>query len=230
MQKGILGIFFLLAAIFAGCSSKAPAPPPAQEQGYADAIDLKQKFTDLADQLLSGIPAGSLKGYVAAPSVFVNEDNFGQVYPLGRLAAESVEYELGQRGIAAREYHPATGMTPTGSVNAMAIAASRKAASGGRKPAAVLVGTYQVSRDATFVNARLVRPANGEVLSTADLILPNTPLVLSLARGNGMYGTTQGASAYVAPQSAPVLAPTYPTLGGSVIQSGTAGIPIIQAR
>lgn len=36
--------------------------------------------------------------------------------------------------------------------------------------------------------------------------------------------------AYVAPQSAPVLPPTYPSLAGDVVQTGTASIPIIQGR
>ena len=36
--------------------------------------------------------------------------------------------------------------------------------------------------------------------------------------------------AYVAPQSAPVLAPSYPALGGEVMQRGTASIPLVQGR
>lgn len=36
--------------------------------------------------------------------------------------------------------------------------------------------------------------------------------------------------AYVAPQSAPVLPPSYPSLGGSPVQTGTASIPIVQGR
>lgn len=39
-----------------------------------------------------------------------------------------------------------------------------------------------------------------------------------------------GQSAYVAPQSAPVLPPTYPSLGGPVIQMDTASIPLVQGK
>lgn len=35
-------------------------------------------------------------------------------------------------------------------------------------------------------------------------------------------------SAYVAPQSAPVLAPSYPSLGGPVVQVGTGSMRIVQ--
>lgn len=36
--------------------------------------------------------------------------------------------------------------------------------------------------------------------------------------------------AYVAPQSAPVLSPSYPSLAGDVVQIGTASIPLVQGR
>lgn len=35
---------------------------------------------------------------------------------------------------------------------------------------------------------------------------------------------------FVAPQSGPVLPPSYPTLGGELVQPRTASIPIIQGR
>ncbi|MBD5641474.1 MAG: hypothetical protein HDQ91_03535 [Desulfovibrio sp.] len=38
------------------------------------------------------------------------------------------------------------------------------------------------------------------------------------------------ARPYVAPQSAPVLPPSYPSLGGAVVQTDTASIPIVQGR
>lgn len=40
--------------------------------------------------------------------------------------------------------------------------------------------------------------------------------------------TQASTGAYVAPQSAPVRSPTYPTLGGSVF--GTGYIPLVQGR
>lgn len=38
------------------------------------------------------------------------------------------------------------------------------------------------------------------------------------------------SSSYVAPQSAPVLPPSYPSLAGDVVQPATASIPIVQGR
>lgn len=47
--------------------------------------------------------------------------------------------------------------------------------------------------------------------------------------GYAPHPVAQG-SAYVAPQSAPVRPPTYPSLSGPVVQSGTGYIPIVQGR
>lgn len=233
MPKGTLAFFFLFAAIIAGCAAKKePVAPPVQPAEYSDAVDLKQRFAGMAEQLLAATPAGNLKGYVAIPTVFANENAPGQVTPLGRLLAESMEYEFGQRNITAREYQSIGGITNTDSLNDMAVKASRGIGGKSKRLTAILVGAYQVTRDATFINARLVNPVNNIVISTADLILQNSPLVLSLARGTNT-ATAAGSSApraYVSSQSAPVLSPTYPTLGGSVLQRGTAGIPIVQGR
>lgn len=108
----------------------------------------------------------------------------------------------------------------------MALTDARKLNVKGKNKAAVLVGTYLATRDAIFVNARLLRPSDGAVLSTAEMALPNTPQLANLA------GVSRGNSggAVISTQSAPILPPTYPSLGGSVIQSGTAGIPIVQGR
>lgn len=230
--KSLLLILLLGAAFSAGCASRTPAPATPVQSGYMDAVDLKQKFADLADQLVSSLGSSGLKGYVAIPSSFVNENNPGQAYPLGRLLAESMEYEFNQKGFVTREYNPSGKVTATGSMNDMALASTRRPLVKGQKQAAVLVGTYQIAKDATFVNARLVRPGTAIVLSTADLVLPNTALVSGLESGAQTYSshTRQASSAYVAPQSAPILAPTYPSLAGSVIQRGTAGIPIVQGR
>lgn len=35
---------------------------------------------------------------------------------------------------------------------------------------------------------------------------------------------------YVAPQSAPVLPPTYPPLGGPVVQYGSGAVPLVQGN
>lgn len=237
MLKPILShaLIFLVAAIIAGCASRQSQEdlPPQERQGYNDAVELQQKFREMADQMLATVPNEALDGYVAMPTAFVNENNTSQTSPLGRLIAESMFYEFNQRGFPTREYR-LNSATAAGQIGKNDISpAAGKAAAGNQKWAALLVGTYQVTKDATFVNARLVRSSDGLVLRTAEVILPNTPLVLSLAGSTAAspaVAPRSTSAAYVAPQSAPVLSPTYPTLAGPVIGSGTGYIPIIQGR
>ncbi len=223
MARHLATIFFLLAAILAGCA-KQPATQTSAQTGYMDAVDLQQKFRDMADQLLSDISDSKLKGYVAMPTSFVNENNTSESSPLGRLIAESMYHEFNQRGFPVREYRLTGNIAVSGGKDDLALVSNQIVRTKGQKWAALLVGTYMVEKDATFVNARLVRASDGLVLRTAELTLPNTPIVLSMTRGSTRSG------AYVAPQSAPVLAPSYPSLGGPVTQYGTASIPLVQGR
>ncbi len=182
----------LLAAIIAGCSPKQTLPP--QDPGYVDAVELKLKCRELADQMLSTVPNSALQGFVAMPTSFVNENNTNQSSPLGRLMAESMYYEFNQRGFPTREYRLTGNIKVEGGKNDLALVANQLVPTKGQKWAALLVGTYYVDKDATFVNARLVRASDGLVLRTAQLVLPNTPVIARMA----MAGS--GSSTLNAPQ------------------------------
>lgn len=200
MQKHfrVLLICAFCAAIFAGCSPKQTLPPP-QPAGYVDAVELKLKFRELADQMLATVPNDALKGFVAMPTSFVDENDTSKSSPLGRLIAESMYYEFNQRGFPTREYRLTGKINVIGGKNDLALAANQIVPTKGQKWAALLVGTYYVDKDATFVNARLVRASDGLVLRTAQLVLPNTPVVLRMARGGSSLASTstssQGSSA-----------------------------------
>lgn len=173
----------LLAAIIAGCSPKQTLPP--QQPGYVDAVELKLKCRELADQMLSTVPNSALQGFVAMPTSFVNENNTNQSSPLGRLMAESMYYEFNQRGFPTREYRLTGNIKVENGKNDIALVANQLVPTKGQKWAALLVGTYYVDKDATFVNVRLVRASDGLVLRTAQLVLPNTPVVLRMAQADG---------------------------------------------
>lgn len=180
----LLAILFM-AAIFAGCARQPVYQP--QQSGYVDAVELKLKCRELADQMLSTVPNNALQGYVAMPTSFVNENNTNQSSPLGRLMAESMFYEFNQRGFPTREYRLTGAINVQNGQNDLALAANQLVSTKGQKWAALLVGTYAVDKDATFVNVRLVRASDGLVLRTAQLVLPNTPVILRMANANGMY-------------------------------------------
>lgn len=211
----------LLTAILAACSPKQTLPP--QQPGYVDAVELKLKCRELADQMLSTVPNNALQGFVAMPTSFVNENNTSQSSPLGRLMAESMYYEFNQRGFPTREYRLTGKIQVEGGKNDLALAANDIIPTKGQKWAALLVGTYYVDKDATFVNVRLVRASDGLVLRTAQLVLPNTPVVTRMAMADG------GGATVKSPSVAPIGNGLYPALCSN--PAGTTGtIRIVQGK
>ncbi|MDE7371849.1 MAG: hypothetical protein K2N07_08960, partial [Desulfovibrio sp.] len=66
----------------------------------------------------------------------------------------------------------------------LALVANQVVPYEGQKWAALVVGTYYVDKDATFVNVRLVRASDGLVLRTGELVLVNTPVVLRMGKSD----------------------------------------------
>jgi hypothetical protein len=162
----------------AGCSGRlSPGQPD-----YVDAVELKLKCRELADQMLATMPNDALQGFVAMPTVFVDQNNSSQSSPLGRLIAESLFYEFNQRGFPTREYRLTGHISVVGGRDDLAFAADRIVPAQGQKWAALIVGTYCVEKRATFVNARLVRASDGLVLRTGQLVLANTPVVARMGK------------------------------------------------
>lgn len=180
-------VVLMLAAIFAGCA-KQQLPP--EQPGYVDAVELKLKCRELADQMLATVPNDALKGFVAMPVAFVNESDTSKTSPLGRLMGESMFYEFNQRGFPTREYRLTGKIDVVGGRNDLALAANQVVPTTNQPWAALVVGTYYVDKDATFVNARLVRASDGLVLRTGQLVLPNTPVIARMA----LSGTSVAAN------------------------------------
>ena len=87
-------LLLLLAALLPACTrSTAPTDPE-----YVDAVELKLKCRELADQMLATMPNDALKGVVALPTSFVEQGNRSVSSPLGRLISEALIYEFNQRG------------------------------------------------------------------------------------------------------------------------------------
>ena len=96
--------------------------------------------------------------------------------------AESLFYEFNQRGFPTREYRLNGAINVQGGRDDLALAANQMVSTTGQKWAALLVGTYYVDKDATFINARLVRAIDGLVMRTGQLVLVNTPIVTRMDR------------------------------------------------
>lgn len=169
-----------------GNLARVPAAVRPVPAGQTDARELKLKVRELADQLIAGMHP-SLGPLVALPTSFVSQEDFSRTAPLGRFMAEQLIYEFNQRGFPVREYRMGSAITSREGEGEFLL--TRKVAPVPVKtPGAVfVVGTYFVDRQTVFVNARLVR-GNGDVLRTAQVLLPSTPITRRLAAGGAGAG------------------------------------------
>ena len=151
---------------------------------YVNAVELKLKFRELADQLLATMPNAALEGFVGMPTSFVDQNNTSRSSRLGRLIAESMFYEFNQRGFPTREYRLTGNIRVVGAKDNLTLVPNASIVSTQRW-STLLLGTYLVDQDVTFINARLVRASDGLVQRTGQLVLVNTPIIERLSRTDG---------------------------------------------
>lgn len=157
----------------------------SQNRSYVDARELKLKIRELAEQLIADIRDCSLQGTVALPTAFVNLDNFNETSSLGRLISEQLFYEFNQRGFPIREYRIQDSIQVRPKEGEFYLSRELGDLAVHSPGSVVIVGTYSGDRQAMFVNARLVRPSDGRVLRTANLVLAGNPLTTRLMKNNG---------------------------------------------
>lgn len=154
-----------------------PTPPPVS----IEAQELKLKIRELAAQLLETWPGQPLTGVVALPTTFVALDNFQDTSSLGRYFAESMFYEFNTRGFATREYRTNGTIDMVAGQGEFALSRALPDVKVSSDWAALLVGTYYRDMGAIMVNARLVRPSDGLVLRTGQIIMPMTGLIARMS-------------------------------------------------
>lgn len=152
-------------------------PRPAPPQSMIDAQELKLKVREMAAQLLETWPNQSLTGVVAVPTTFVSLNNFNESSGLGRYLGEALFYEFNTRGFAAREYRTNGTIRLEPGQGEFTLSRALPDLKVDKDWAALVVGTYYRDLDAVFVNARMIRPSDGLVLRTAQIVLPMNDLV-----------------------------------------------------
>ncbi|MGE4299353.1 MAG: FlgO family outer membrane protein [Desulfovibrionaceae bacterium] len=172
-QEGFHSGYFMPDGVggYIWVTTATPMAPP--QAVHDEARELKLKVRELADQLFNG--AGDLlRGMVALPTNFVNQDNFDETSSLGRYMAEQMFYECNQRGLPVREYRADISLTMRENTGEFLLTRKYGSLDVANPYTVVLVGTYYADRDNLFLNARLLRGADGMVLRSAMLVMPQT--------------------------------------------------------
>lgn len=158
----------------------AGTPDPA----YMDAREFKLKIRELAEQLVAGSTDPYMRTAVAMPVSFVRVDNLNHTSNFGRLVAEQLIYEFNQRGFPVKEYRIDTSINAGPGNGEYYLKRSLGRVATKHPGALIIAGTYHADPHALIVNARLIRPSDGRVLSTGNLVMPNTQITKRMLAGN----------------------------------------------
>ncbi len=142
--------------------------------------------------LLAGQIDRYYRGVVPGPigvTTFVNIDDLYTSSTFGRMVSEQLMSELAMQGFDVVELRHADALQFLNSSGEFALSRDVRAVRSQRQLAAVVVGTYVVSPDRVYVNARLVQPSTSLVLSVGSVEMGKTKELARLLRG----GTTPGA-------------------------------------
>ena len=164
----------IMALATAGCmadseSTPGPGAPISNaqnnDQGLGELVYLgAQTAIERAGMLAKDRPV--------VVTTMVSIDDYKQSSTFGRLASQLISNRLSQRGYMVRDvtYLRAVQVIPgTGEV-----AISREAAHlfGSTNAQALVTGTYAIAGEEIFLNIRILKPDDGQVLSSADVTIP----------------------------------------------------------
>ena len=113
---------------------------------------------------------------MALPVSFVNLDNFNESSSFGRYIAEQLFYEFNQRGFPIKEYRVPGNISVRENEGEFFLSRALGDICVPAHGSVVVAGTYYSDPQAVFVNARLLRPSDGRVLRTANLVLQSNGL------------------------------------------------------
>lgn len=168
--------------------------PVQPSESYIDARELKLRIRELGEQLIAESTDPYLHSAVAMPTSFVSLNNFNVTSALGQLISEQLIYEFNQRGFPVKEYRLDASIIQRRHGEFYLSREHLQRVAVNNPGTVVLIGTFQEDPQAVFINARLVRPSDGKVLRTGNLVLDANPLVKRLARRktNSMYLQSAG--------------------------------------
>lgn len=166
------------------------APPLSKE--HKDARELKLKIRELAEQLIANVREASLRNVIAIPTSFVNLDAMDESSPLGRLIAEQLIYEFNQRGFPVKEFRIPQQITARKYEGEFYLTREISAIAPKSPGSVVIAGTYYRDEDAVFVNARIIKPSNGQVIRTANMVMDTTPMISRLTTKNAYKSLKRG--------------------------------------
>jgi len=134
------------------------------------------------------------KGAVPGPigvTTFVNIDDLYASSTFGRMVGEQMMSELAMKGFDVVELRQSDALQFLDTSGEFALSRDARAVRPHRNLAAVVVGTYVVSPERVYVNARLIDPSTALILSAGSVEMSKTKELTKMLRGGSIPGTLE---------------------------------------
>jgi TolB-like protein len=133
---------------------------------------------------------GSAPGPIGV-TTFVNIDDLYASSTFGRMVGEQLMSELAMKGFDVVELRQADALQFLDSSGEFALSRDVRAVKPHRNLSAVVVGTYVVSPERVYVNARLIDPSTALILSAGSVEMSKTRELAKMLRGGSMPGSLE---------------------------------------
>ncbi len=185
-----VGLAFMLSAT--ACSPRyddVPAFWPIPMKEYDNYGPGRFKTALLAAQI-DRYYRGSAPGPIGV-TTFVNIDDLYASSTFGRMVGEQLMSELAMKGFDVVELRQADALQFLNTSGEFALSRDVRTVRPQRNLAAVVVGTYVVSPERVYVNARLIEPSTSLILSAGSVEMSKTRELAKMLRGGSMPGSLE---------------------------------------
>ena len=182
-----LFIVALTISALAACSRRydeLPAYWPVPFREYDNQSVGRFKSSYLAEQI-DNYYRGTSPGPIGVTTL-VNLDDLYETSSFGRVYSEQLISELAMRGYDVVELRHADALRFLSDGGEFALSRERGAVRAAQELGAVVVGTYQVSPERVYVNARLINPSTSMVLSAGSVEMEKTKEIAKMLRSGGI--------------------------------------------
>jgi TolB-like protein len=189
----VLALFALIALIaLIGCSKRyddLPSFSPIPIDDYENHSVGRFKTSFLAEQI-DTYYRGTNPGPIGV-TTFVNIDDLYNTSTFGRMYGEQLMSELAMRGYDVVELRHADALQFLNNTGEFALSRDMGLVKKSHNLGGVVVGTYVVSPERVYVNARLVDPSSSIILSAGSVEMSKSNEITRMLRGGSFPGTLE---------------------------------------
>lgn len=187
--QGVCQTLLVLAVglLVAGCSGRYDDMPaswsvPSGEYEKTAIGRFKTGYlVDQIDNFYKGVSPGPI-----GVTTLVNLDDLYETSSFGRVYSEHLMSELVMRGYDVVELRHADALRFLSAGGEFGLSRELGAVRASQQLGSVLVGTYEVSPERVYINARLINPSTSMILSAGSVEMSKTKEIAKLLRGGGI--------------------------------------------